>query len=837
MASPSPVVQVISYKEPLGMYFSLQWWGSGSIIDSSGHVLTNNHVVDNGLGAVSDNFALCITEDPSLPPQCHYTASVISRDVAKDIALLKIDSTDIFGRFVNYSSLNVLPLDYEYLPRSGDSTIALGYPWVWANTITETQGIVSGTYSYNGNTYIKTDTLIAGGNSGGPLLRDGKIIGVNTFLIGGFFDPALGYSLSISEAQDFINSTLDNASLQNNSPQFPLFLRSIQEATKQQKLSDPLVTMTFPEKYTITTHIPGAYIDWQISEESSTAVYGFSFLHFNTPKLTTPEEIRYFLSSQSFFPFWQDIKFKTITIGGHSFYEVDTLGNTGGDKTKTQYVYFKIVDNTHLLLLQLSTPASNESTYTLIQNNISRFLAWISFPAKFTFPKIENLKITDAWVITHPTSEALIDFRSNFFPYDGVISQLMATSDDLFSERTYLWNLWSYAQLSIVPNSFYTEDTTVSELLSKLRESPYFSENMESNLVTYKGYEWFLTCDNNFWSEVIDERNTSHPTAICEVILLIGEEDSHFLSLIYLTDKRKKSEIISLIKKFLDDRITLPWEGTTDFNEDGDKFFYTDVDNQSTEFQATLKQLLKYGILSPRPVFDGDAPLTWEEYVRLYVWMIYHRRLTDSIIPWDPKSPTFETILKKMPIDMKAYVDTNQKDTFDILFKMYLAGVNNLDFTEKSLDQFQIQKDTRYHLEWKKIEDFEYLYFLGEKMSPNGSSYFNTGYYNPQIRVTYNTFSGISLEPVLSDEPIRFWVYAMTDAAKKALEEQIQCTKTSVQYFSRRCFQTRQEYLWWNMSYEVLTKGAVINHLVQSIDFALWDENLAKKKLVQIEQE
>ncbi len=33
-AAPSPVVQVISYKEPLGMYFSLQGWGSGSIVDN-----------------------------------------------------------------------------------------------------------------------------------------------------------------------------------------------------------------------------------------------------------------------------------------------------------------------------------------------------------------------------------------------------------------------------------------------------------------------------------------------------------------------------------------------------------------------------------------------------------------------------------------------------------------------------------------------------------------------------------------------------------------------------------------------------------------------------------
>jgi hypothetical protein len=262
--------------------------------------------------------------------------------------------------------------------------------------------------------------------------------------------------------------------------------------------------------------------------------------------------------------------------------------------------------------------------------------------------------------------------------------------------------------------------------------------------------------------------------------------------------------------------------GQTDFNEDGDKFFYTDVDNQSTEFQATLKQLLKYGILSPRPVFDGDAPLTWEEYVRLYVWMIYHRRLTDSIIPWDPKSPTFETILKKMPIDMKAYVDTNQKDTFDILFKMYLAGVNNLDFTEKSLDQFQIQKDTRYHLEWKKIEDFEYLYFLGEKMSPNGSSYFNTGYYNPQVRVSPTIlFLGFPLEPVLSDRAYSILsLCSVGDAAKKHSKNKFSARKHLLSIFLVDAFSSRQEYLWWAMSYEVSSpKEHAINHLVQSIDF------------------
>lgn len=748
-----------------------------------------------------------MTDDPALPPRCHYTASVIARDVNRDIALLQLDPVDVFGRSVNFSSFTTLPIDYSYTPNAGDAVIARGYPWVGANTITETQGIVSGTYLYNNNTYIKTDTLIAGGNSGGPLIRDGKMIGVNTFLIGGSADPALGYSLSIKEAQSFIQSGLvATGGLQKNSPQFAPFLQKIDDFSQKKQIADALVTFQFPQKYNITTYIPGSYIDGQIAEESNTAVYNFSFLHFNTPKLTTPEEIRYFLARQSFFPFFQDVKFKTVTIGGQSFYEVDTLGNTGGDKTKTQYVYFKIVDGTHLLLLQLSTPFSNETTYDAIQQNIAAFLAGIRFPVQFNFDSAASVSVDDAKVTLHPTRESLVDFRSNFFPYDGVISGLMVTYDDLFSVRTYLGNLWSYAQVSIVPNSFYTENTSASELLNKLKEAPYFSENTESNLITYKGHEGFVVCDNSSWSQVTDEKNATHSTAFCEVILLVGQDNSHFLSLMFLTDKRKKSDLYVLMKEYLDAHVTVVDMGATNFGSTAVKLSYTDVDKQSQEFRDALRNLVKYGILSPRPVFDGEHPLTWDEYIRLHIWAIYHKRLSDNIIPGDSKSPTFEAILKKMPINRRAYVNSAQRDNFDLILSMYLSGVSLPSYTEASLDQFKTQKDTQYHAEWQKIEDFEYLYFKGQKMSPNGSGYYNAGYYTPESYVSYNPVSGLSYEPVLSSDPIKFGSYEPTEKARKALEAELECTRTSVQYFSARCFEKRQEYVWSLLSYDVLTK-------------------------------
>lgn len=735
------------------------------------------------------------------------------------------------------SRFTVLPTDYSYMPNAGDPVIARGYPWVGANTLTETQGIVSGTYAYNGNTYIKTDTLIAGGNSGGPLIRDGKMIGVNTFLIGGSSDPALGYSLSIQEAQAFIETHLQGTErLQRNSPAFAPFLQTINQSMQRQQIADDLISIAFPQKYTVTTYIPGSYIDGQITEESNTAVSGFSFLHFNIPKLITPEEIRFFLAGQSFFPFSEDVKFKSVIIGGQSFYEVDTLGNTAGNKTKTRYAYFKIVDGNHLLLLQLAAPYSNETTYEDIQKNIATFLAGISFPSQFSFPKSRAIEIADADVSVIPTSESLVDFRSNFFPYNGIISELAATYDDLFTMRTYLGNLWSYAQVSIVPNSFYTEGASAQDLLQRLRESPYFSENTESQLITYKGHEGFVVCDNKNWAPVTDEKNVSHSIAFCEAIMFVGKGDSHFLSLMYLTDKRKKSEIFDLMSAYLDTNVSVPNTGATDFGKVQQRLTYTDVENQSQVFREALGNLLRYGILTPRTAFDGERPLTWDEYIRLHVWAIYHRRLTDTIIPGDPESPTFDAILKKMPIDRRAYVNSSQRESFELLLRMKLAGVELPSYSEASLDQFKLQSDTKYHAEWKKIEDFEYQYFMGKKMSPNGASYYDSGYYTPESYITYNPITGLSYEPVLDTSLLRFGVYEPTEKMRKTLDAELACTRTSAQYYSAACFQKRQEYVWSLFSYDVLTKGEAISSLFSSIDFALWDAELAKKKKVQIEE-
>ena len=122
-------------------------------------------------------------------------------------------------------------------------------------------------------------------------------------------------------------------------------------------------------------------------------------------------------------------------------------------------------------------------------------------------------------------------------------------------------------------------------------------------------------------------------------------------------------------------------------------------------------------------------------------------------------------------------------------------------------------------------------------MGPNWSSYYNNGSYSSDFATYYNPITGISHEPNLSQDSLEFGSTSVSPEDKKVLDAEVECSSTSVKYFSASCFQKRQDYIWSLLSYPVLTKGQAISELLPSIDFALWDSELAKKKTVKIEEE
>jgi serine protease Do len=137
--------------------------GSGFIIDPSGYIVTNNHVI-----ADADQISVTLNDGTTLP------AKLIGRDEKTDVALLKVSSR---------KPLPAARFGDSDRARIGDWVIAIGNPFGLGSTVTA--GIVSarnrdieaGPY----DSFIQTDAPINRGNSGGPLFdMDGNVVGVNS---------------------------------------------------------------------------------------------------------------------------------------------------------------------------------------------------------------------------------------------------------------------------------------------------------------------------------------------------------------------------------------------------------------------------------------------------------------------------------------------------------------------------------------------------------------------------------------------------------------------------------------------------------------------------------
>ena len=159
--------------------------GSGFVIDPSGYVVTNHHVV-----AEADQVTVTFQDDSK------FEAKIVGRDAKTDLALLKIDSKKPLP-FVEFGDSDAM--------RVGDWVIAIGNPFGLGGSVSA--GIVSAR-SRNINAgpfddFIQTDAAINRGNSGGPLFNEkGEVIGVNSAI----FSPTggnvgIGFSIPAALAE------------------------------------------------------------------------------------------------------------------------------------------------------------------------------------------------------------------------------------------------------------------------------------------------------------------------------------------------------------------------------------------------------------------------------------------------------------------------------------------------------------------------------------------------------------------------------------------------------------------------------------------------------------
>jgi serine protease Do len=155
--------------------------GAGVIWRQDGIILTNNHVVNSRVPRVI------------LPDGRQFQARLVGRHPDIDLAILHIEAGDLYtARIADSRHLKV-----------GQLVLAVGHPWGQRGYVTA--GIISALLEAQGDRngqrllVIRTDAALAPGNSGGPLVDTaGRVIGINTLIVGG--DQSVAIPSHMAEA-------------------------------------------------------------------------------------------------------------------------------------------------------------------------------------------------------------------------------------------------------------------------------------------------------------------------------------------------------------------------------------------------------------------------------------------------------------------------------------------------------------------------------------------------------------------------------------------------------------------------------------------------------------
>ena len=176
----------------------LEGAGSGFVMDKSGLVLTNAHVVRN-----AQRIEVVLFTDPAAGSRetRRYTAKVLGRDPLTDSALLQLEGTP---------DLPVARLGNSDAMRPGDWVVAIGNPFALSHTVTV--GVISATsrpFPVEGRQQrvLQTDAAVNPGNSGGPLLNlRGEVVGINTAIVpgGGGTNVGVGFAVPINLVRDLV---------------------------------------------------------------------------------------------------------------------------------------------------------------------------------------------------------------------------------------------------------------------------------------------------------------------------------------------------------------------------------------------------------------------------------------------------------------------------------------------------------------------------------------------------------------------------------------------------------------------------------------------------------
>ncbi len=176
--------------------------GSGWVVDSSGIIVTNAHVLDDGFGnTVPASQINVITSDGKTR-----TATSVKRDVSSDLAIIRISASGLTAASIGSSASLKVGQAVAAIGNALDLGISMTGGWVsrLKATVTDENGITH-------TDLIGTDTAINPGNSGGPLVNTaGEVVGITSIKLIETGVEGVGYAISIDSAIPLIRQLIDS---------------------------------------------------------------------------------------------------------------------------------------------------------------------------------------------------------------------------------------------------------------------------------------------------------------------------------------------------------------------------------------------------------------------------------------------------------------------------------------------------------------------------------------------------------------------------------------------------------------------------------------------------
>ncbi len=207
--------------------------GSGFVWDERGHIVTNFHVIEDG-----------VEYTVTLPNQEQRAAKLVGKEESKDIAVLLVQG--------DLKALNPLKLGTSGSLQVGQKVIAIGNPFGFDHTVTT--GIVSalgrsmpGAGGITIRDMIQTDASINPGNSGGPLLNSaGELVGMNTMIVApSGTSSGVGFAIPVDTINKIVPELIRNGKI--TWPSLPVTLLSDEYARRLQVDVEGVVILEAPQ--------------------------------------------------------------------------------------------------------------------------------------------------------------------------------------------------------------------------------------------------------------------------------------------------------------------------------------------------------------------------------------------------------------------------------------------------------------------------------------------------------------------------------------------------------------------------------------------------------------